>query len=246
MTRLNYTNRQRLKRRHCILGLEVEDNRLLLTALLETGSYEFDPKAKIILEAQLQTNIVRLNLGTVERQTGLQREHLVDFDERSTSMLTFAIKVVSTGGGTPGRILGIARKLKAALPDESDNVRQGILPFRSSNDLGQRIWKLDLSGEEPVVLVNRNVGDWNAFARSPTFCALVYPELIRSVARWEVEKDHDPDDTNQPWGVFLRRLGYDPTSAPEDDLLEDWLDDLASEFSDRNSLLELVRVEEGE
>lgn len=244
MTRLNYTNRQRLKRRHCILGLDVEDNHLLLTANLDTGSYKFDPKAKIILEAQRQTNIVRLNLGTVEGQTGLQREHLVDFDKRSASTLTFTMKVVSPGGGTNGRILGIAKQLKVALPGESDNVHQGILPFRASEDLGQRIWKLDLSGEEPVVLVNRNVGDWNAFARSPSFCALVYPEMIRSVARWEVEKDHDPDDISQPWGIFLRRLGYDPSSAPDDNLLEDWLDDLASDFSDRNSLLELVRVDE--
>jgi hypothetical protein len=222
----------------------VEDDRLLLTALLETRPYKFDPEARIILEVQRQTNVMRFDLGIVESQTGLQRQHLVDFDQRAASTLTFVIKVVSPSGEDHGRILGIARKLKVSLPDESENVQQGILPFRASDDLGQRVWRLDMSGEEPVVLINRNVGDWNAFARAPQFCALVYPELIRSVARWEVEKDHDSDDIDQPWGILLRRLGYDPSSAPRDELLEDWLDDVASEFSDRHSLLELVRVEE--
>jgi hypothetical protein len=131
------------------------------------------------------------------------------------------------------------------LPDEEKRDRIPLLLFQASDDLGQRLWRLDLSAE-PTVEINRDVGDWNAFARQEMFVCLVYPELIRAIARWELEQKREPDD-DTPWTRFLRGLGYDPADAPdeEDEIeRERWLDNVAGSFAIRHELLKKLELEE--
>jgi hypothetical protein len=96
------------------------------------------------------------------------------------------------------------------------------------------------------VEINRGVGDWNAFARLEMFVSLVYPELIRAIAQWELDQKREPDE-DAPWTRFLRELGHDPADAPgEDDEIERerWLDTVTASFAVRHELLKRLELEE--
>ncbi len=238
MPRLNFTGRERILRKYVQAQINVEDGKLVLTAKLNhTG--EFAGNAEIILKARIGQTFMRLPLGTVANQVGLQREHLYEFDDSAAGTLQLDVRVVDTDG----LVLGSARGVRPELPVEDKRGRIPLLPFHASDDLGQRLWRLDLSGD-PFVEINRSVGDWNAFAREEMFISLVYPELIRAIARWELDQKREPDD-HAPWTTFLRGLGHDPADAPdegEEIEREEWLDEVTASFAVRHELLKKLEL----
>ena len=237
MTRLNFTSRQRILRSAVALDVEVIGGLSTLSASVDLGSYSFPNKATVVLEARRQTTFMRFVLGEARDPVVLDSEPLTEFG--GDASITFTVKVVAVEPDGHGKILGLAKNIRPASAAD-DRESKGILPFRASDDLGYRAWQLDLTGDEPVVLINRIVGDWNGFARTPEFCALVYPELIRGIALWVVETDPD-DDATSPWLKFLKGLGHDPRDAPdEEEARSAWAEEVAFSFSGRHHLLDLV------
>ena len=246
MARLNFTGRKKILRKDVRAEVSSEDGKLELTAKLNcTGDsgYEFPDDALIIIEARIRQTFMRFRLGTVADQEGIRREHLFEFDATAAGALLLDVRVVAPNG----LLLGSAKGVPPVLPDEDTRDRIPLLPFHASDELGQRLWRLDLSGD-PIVEINRGVGDWNAFGRQEMFVALVYPELIRAIAQWELDQKREPDE-NAPWTRFLRELGHDPADAPDaDDEIhrEEWLDDVTGSFAVRHALLEKLELEEEE
>jgi hypothetical protein len=237
MTRLNYTDRQRILRNAVHLDVDVVGGLSTLTASVDLADYSFPKHAAVVLEARRQTTFMRFELGEVRDPNSLEGEPLTEFG--GDGSVTFTLKVVSADENDIGRILGLAKRLRAASAAE-DRESKGILPFRASDDLGSRCWQLDLTGDEPVVLINRMVGDWNGFARTPEFCALVYPELLRGIALWVAETDPE-DDATSDWLKFLKGLGHDPGGAPDDEEGRSaWAEEVAFSFAGRHHLLDLV------
>lgn len=237
MIRLNHTGRARFDKKSIDLGVKEENGVALLTFRANLDEYRLPAAASVILEAKRQTTYMRIELGKVSDRRQLEEEPLSIFG--SDTNITFTLKVVSSTNKERGRVLGLAKGLRPNRAKDDRN-RQGILPFRASDDLGSRVWRLDLTGEEPIVLINRSVGDWVGFARSREFCALVYPELVRAIALWEAEQEDD-DDGHRPWRKFLRGLGYDVAAIEGDsEASAEWADDVAGTFSTRCHLLELV------
>ena len=78
-------------------------------------------------------------------------------------------------------------------PDESLAHKQSLLPVEF-RDLGERIWRLDVS-DWPVLELNQRVADLGEIARSgESFLALVYPEVVRRILHEAivVEEQTDP------------------------------------------------------
>ncbi len=244
MTRLNFTGRKKIPRKDVRAEIYVEDGKLELTATLNrtgAGGHDFPDDAQIILEVVDRQTFMRFELGNVADQVGIQREHLFEFDPAAAAALELEVRVVSSDG----LVLGSALGAKPELPDQETRDRVSLLPFHASDDLGQRLWRLDLSAE-PIVEINRSVGDWNAFARQEMFVCLVYPELIRAITQWELDQKREPDEDSQ-WTRFLRGLGYDPADAPDEEdgiLREEWLDNVAGSFATRHELLKKLELEE--
>ena len=240
MTRLNFTGRKRIHRRAIFLHLEVMGGVSTITANLDLNIYEFPADASVLLEARRQTTYMRFEMGTIGRLRSLDAEPLTLFG--GDGSVTFTVKVAESSPDGHGKVLGLAKNLRPASPDD-DQRPKGILPFRASDDLGQLIWRLDLSGDEPVVLINRSVGDWNGFARSREFCTLVFPELLRSIALWVVDMDPE-DESASPWVKFLRVLGLNPVDAPdEEEARGEWADEVAFAFAGRHHFLDVLREE---
>ncbi len=240
MTRLNHTGRARVKKESIDLGVEEVDGAGILNFEVRLDEYGFSPRAQVFLEARRQTTFMRFDLGTVASVRSLTNEELTAFGPNTA--VTFTLKVVSTAADHAGRVLGLAKGLRPSRSAEERD-RQGILPFKPTEDLGARVWRLDLSGDEPIVLINRSVGDWFGFARSPEFCALVYPEIVRLIALWEA--DNDPEDDSGPWRKFLRGYGFDPVNAPEEpEPRQLWADDVTGSFCMHKDII--AKVVEGD
>ena len=99
---------------------------------------------------------------------------------------------------------------RSMLGDSADEVATALQVRRS----GPRVWRLVLSDDAdwPLVLINKRVGDWHAFAMSEQFVAYAYPEILTRVAHAALVSG-DMDDSGawqSEWVRYFRWLGKDP------------------------------------
>jgi hypothetical protein len=250
MTRINYTGRKRIYRENVQLRLSSEESLKLRADRIDLSDIELPGDARIILEAQVRTNLVRVECGTVAKPELPCGQPLPEFD--SPEGITFRVKVVGVSGDNDGKLLAAADGLRATTDGEEDS-RQSLLPVRPA-DIGQLLWRLDFDDTGfPSLLINKFVPNgWNEFARQPYFRALVFPEVIRQVASWVVENLADaldnPDSPAAPWMKYFKvELGQDLSAMaiPSDDeggrqwALE-WADEIAEKFSRKHRFLESV------
>lgn len=252
MTKLNFTGRKRLDRNRVRLWLTGgPDDIRLSTDRLNFDGLELPHDARIVVEAQHQTNYMRFECGTVEAVAHLGSEPLTEFE--TPDAILFRVKVIGDGDSDTGKMLAVADRIRAGDVregnDATDETDEGgtsgsvqLLPFQP-HDLEQLTWLLDTTGDRPVVLVNRKLPDWKAFVQNPEFRALVLPDVLRQIALWTVleqdVEDATPDDAVWPWKKFLELLGHSPVGV-EDDKAEDWAAEVAHTFTRRARLFDAL------
>jgi hypothetical protein len=208
--RLNFTGRRRIPRSQVLV-------RLLPGAL---GTWTFDAHfslagldlpadASVFIEAYNVTSYMRFDFGTVEE--------LAIPEDRTLSEITasplpkFRLKVVDRRR-RHGQLLAVADKLIPLRSDEDLEQRQSLLPVEF-HDLGDRIWRLDVS-DWPVLQLNRRIADLGEIARSADwFLGLVYPEVVRRILHTIVLDlgETDPDLDESEWTcLWLRYVGAFP------------------------------------
>ena len=238
ISRVNHTSRKRINKNQCELFVEKGERFLLLTASLDLDWKKYPKDSKIVLEASVKQSFMRFELGTAADPLSLEKEPLTQFSLNSSSRVQFKFKVADP----KGTLLASGLRLKPTRPEEDMTIKKGILPFEPDDSLGKRIWQLDLLREEPVVLINSDLENWAETVTSPEFVSFVYPEIVRSVARWEVNQKRS-DGEESIWADFLKNIGHDPKDAPDQENeteLEDWLDDICRTFADNHDLLDLL------
>ena len=117
-------------------------------------------------------------------------------------------------------------------------------------DLGQLLWKVDIDeGLGTTLQINKDVGDWEAFARSPLFRSLVFPAAMREVL-WHVvavrgtDQIDDQSDWGSRWLRFAKSLpgvgevpdAQDGNFDPNDWL--SWIDEAVESFARQHRMLE--------
>ena len=246
MPSFNYTGRVKIPKKNCKILLEEDKGNLVVSADLDLEEYEFDGNASISLFAYEGYTSEEFDLGTVGDQKVIRKEPLYEFSVGHIAAVKFRVLVIGQGGV----ILGRVDALTPVIPgdERKKSGRRSILPFVEDPNLGQRIWKLNFGdGTAPTVAINRNIGDWNAYAKEIDFVAIAYPQIIREIASWVLGQELEEDTPGYEWVVFLKNLGFDPTdpeSAPindDDDLKRnEWLDDLSIAFANKNHFLDSV------
>jgi hypothetical protein len=154
------------------------DGTLTFDAALELGEYELPADAHVFVEAYRQTTFMRFPHGTVAapRPSADQPRRLTEF--ATPEGLLFRVKVTAMEGRA-GVLLAEADRIPISDDEEQPDKRLALLP-PAPGDLGQETWRVDFSGVNgPLLLVNRQVGDWKGVAASPLFRSLVYPAAIR-------------------------------------------------------------------
>lgn len=246
-TRINYTGRQRLTRDRVSIRARESGDQVLLDGTIDLSGLEFPDDARLVLEAYRRTSYERIDLGTASQLQSQVAERLSLFS--SADSILFRVKVVGTGGADHGRLLAVADRLRPESTEEGAG-RSPLLPFESSRDLGQELWKLVFYEDGPTVLINVEVEDWKALARSRHFRGLVLPELARQIARWVAPQWEDAADADDHaagrWVQFFRSLGVDtPEVSNGEGDNEGWADEAAAMFARRNEFLGTwLRLEE--
>lgn len=209
----------------------------MFDATRKLGDYALPSDAHVWLEAYRQASWMQFSWGRVSEPLLPNERWLDEFD--SSDGIHFRVRV--TSATEAHRILAEADGIPCELPDD-DSKGQSLLPIRLG-DLGNEVWRLELDGDTPTLVVNRIVGDGKALARRPEFAALVYPAVVRAVfSRMLLDEDQPPEEEQEgwrgEWARFARQyLGLDeiPESRENRRL---WIEDAAVAYAQKYLLAE--------
>lgn len=200
--RLNYTGRKRISRsRVTVRLLPAPGGGWRFDAEFDLAEHGFPSESNVYLEAYNATSYMRFAFGTVGAKC--VPPDLVLREITQSPLPKFRLKVVDARHGL---LLGVADKLIPLQPDESLAHKQSLLPVEF-RDLGERVWRLDVS-DWPVLELNQRVADLGEIARSgDSFLALVYPEVVRRILHEAVieQEQTDPAFDEADWtSLWLR------------------------------------------
>jgi hypothetical protein len=234
---LNFTGRKKIDIEKINLRLVSNGVNLTIEGTADLSSLAISDPFEVYLEVYRQTYRVRVKGQTPE--AGIVRFwSQLDATETPDSLLCM-VKVLKADGADKGKILALAEKIRPELGGASGGT--SLLPTEAA-DLGQRLWRLDTSGDLPVLQVNAALSDWRGFASEPDFQKLAYPEVVRGVAAWLLDatdsEESELDSVATQWLEWFRTLGMalPQERSPESD--EQWIEDSAARSAERWEILD--------
>lgn len=238
--RLNYTGRVKIHRADVRLTTREVEGFLSFDADLRLHGYELPAEALVFVEAYRQTTWMRFPFGTVANllPPSPDQRRLVEFD--SAEGIRFRVKV--TQAHDEHILLAAADRIPLATPDE-DSDRESLLPV-VPYELGDEIWRVDMSDEPRLLVSKAACSDWRQLAQSPVFVALVYPAVLRQVLVDILAGGHrntdDEADWRSKWLRFAALLPgmnpYPPEKDEGDEAALRWADDAVIAFSRKLAL----------
>jgi hypothetical protein len=240
--RLNYTGRKRIRRGDVSISLYEKpgESATFEANLTRLSAYKLPGNASIFVEARLQTRWMRFAFGTVGMITPPVDRRLTEFD--GTEGVVFSVKVTATAE-RQGKLLAEANRVPLRMQDEVEERRSPLLPVKSE-EIGHEIFRIDFTGRQPVLLINRAAGDKDAMARSPIFKSLVYPAVLREILTRFIEidgcdeVDAEGDDWSNRWLSFATTLPG-VSGIPNDSAQQrDWIDEAVAAFSRQQHMLD--------
>lgn len=181
--RFNYTGRTRITRDRFTIRLTEDPaggpSRFTadLSGLMEMG---LDSSAKVIVEPYVRMSSMRFDFGTVGKLNAPGDTLLTDIDRGAA--VQFRVKVIDTVE-KPGRLLALADQVRPK--DENDDGElKSILPVKKT-DLGEAVWRIEVSVDEsPVLLLNNRVPDLlQRLSEDPVLQGAIFPVAVREVLR---------------------------------------------------------------
>ena len=187
MRRLNFTGRRRIPRAKVTVRLVPAAGGVwAFDADYDLGEFDFPPASRVYVEAYNATSYMRFAFGTVAKRETPADLRLAEITR--SPLPKFRLKVVDDRHGL---LLAVADKLLPLRPEEDETRKQPLLPVELT-DLGERVWRLELT-DWPVLELNRRIADVGEAARSAdSFLALVYPED-------QADPDFDASDWTSLW-----------------------------------------------
>jgi hypothetical protein len=256
---LNFTGRKKISRKLLTITARKDtspsgDH----TSLLISASYEkkgkFPPDSELWLEVYRGATVERFELGTFERQTPLVDQRLESFPpEMELGLLKFRFFIVDSAlrGGT---ILGLAERIPLSSLNQPETLKQGLLPTRKEN-LGERVWKLDLSGDDPALLIDERLyDDRYLYTDHVLFQSLVFPQIAEGLATW-VLKEAEQEVENSKWQSFFKKelkcdpspeeRGFELNSDLDHDIRakEDWIEQAVTVFCNKHKFRSILEAE---
>lgn len=240
--KFNYTGRKKIMRSDVRIDLLRDGNgKRIFNISLHLDNLELPLSALVYVEAYHRSGYQRFDLGTVSDQKIPSDRRIQNISEAAIPL--FRVKVVDKTS-SHGRILAAVDKVR---PENIDNIptsSQSLL-YVEYDDLGNKIWQLDLDGDWPVLKLNQNIEEISLVASSDNrFLPLVYPEVFRQILkRILIEDEHtDPqcdDDWPSLWlqlACFLPGMAIPPqTSKPEQ---QSWIEKAVESFCVNYHMLE--------
>lgn len=246
--RFNYTQRQRILREHVnIRVVRQEDGGLSFDGAIDLSGYEIEkrhPEARVFVEAYrgATASWKRFALGSVDAIT-LPPDRSLDSFKVPEGIL-FRVRVTATDAEGIGRLVAVADGVRPQLPGDDLKAVQPLIQHMAADDIGDEVWRLDFSGEMPLLKINSRIGvGVDQFLMDPRYRAVFAPAVMRQilarvllVERYIGDED-DEMDWRQRWLRFAMQMcGSDPVRAEAADdiqLTDDWIDDAVEGFAKR-------------
>lgn len=231
MPRFNYTGRKKISKGDTAITLiPNEKGPWAFEADLRLKDYGFPETAVIFVEAYRQTKWMRFNFGTINQLTVLDKCELTEFD--SPEGILFRVKIASSEEKS-GCLIAHADRIHPKNSQEEDP--DPLLPVRAE-DLDEEVWRLDVT--QPVLLINRKMGDFRSIANSREFISLVYPTVLRQMLEYilirEKHSDIDDDEPKSQWLRFSMNLAGDELPSIDDvPMIDNWIEDAVQAFARR-------------
>lgn len=231
--RYNYTGRKAINRSDTYV--RIEEDPLRFQAGLALSGYDLPGNAKVFVEAYRQTNWMRFDFGTVGAMAEGGDLRLTEFD--TSEGILFRVRVTATAD-PEARLLAEADQISPVHSKETgEEAREPLLPIKPE-DLGEEVFRVDFS-DRPILLINRQFGDWRALARNPFFVCMALPQALREILTriLRVEQHfetEDPDDWRDRWLRFASALpgSSEPPEGEEDkDRFDDWVNESVAAFA---------------
>jgi hypothetical protein len=124
---------------------------------------------------------------------------------------------------------------------------ESLLPMEPA-DLGERVWKLEISEEGPVLQFNSRLFPSASGAENfVPFGAMVLPEALRQVMAIIAEEPERLDDEGDPlylWGTWIDSIGEERPVSEDDDLARGaWCDRIIDRFCSRCMFASKLKAE---
>ncbi len=209
--------------------LEVGGKRSFSVDKLDVAGVPLAGELEVVAVARAGNSSARFELGTAHALSGNQHP----LDELDPSQpLRFRLLLKQKG----------ASKLAAAaenLRPRNDEQAESLLPMEAV-DLGERLWRVDISEGGPILLFNSKVFPSAAGAENYLpFVAMVLPEALRSVMMYISRQPDCLEDDSGNWAVWsgwLSAMGAEPPPDDVDDVVRDeWCEAFVDRFCDRFS-----------
>lgn len=232
--RFNYTNRIRIHRSDVRITIREDDGKPAFDADLSAlADYDLPLESHIFVEAYRQTNWMRFSFGQVGAITPAKDRRLSEFD--TAEGVKFRVKV--TPHSDIHILLAEADQITLSSSEQAEGERKPLLPVKPQK-LDDQIYRVDFSGGAPILLINKECGNYADIGRSPAFMALAYPSVFREILNRVLliekhEDDANPDLWQSRWVKFASLFpGLGELPLPDDtDGRNDWIDDAVSAFA---------------
>jgi hypothetical protein len=240
--KFNYTGRKKIKRSNVRIDLMRDNNdQRFFNVSFQLDELELPSNAHVYVEAYHRSGYQRFDFGTVGSRKIPTARRIKNISDSVTPL--FRVKVVDKRT-SHGRILASVDKVRA---ENIDNIPAGSqsLLFVEYDDLGNKIWQLDLEGDWPVLRLNQYIAEISLVASSDNrFFSLVYPEVFRQILRQIILIDEhtDPecdDDWPSLWlqlACFLPGMTIPPQTSKPDQ--QEWIEKAVESFCANFNMLE--------
>ena len=207
---------------------------LAFDAEMQLEEYQLTQSATVYIEAYGRNLYRRFSYGCISLLAPPIDRALPEFTDAAT--VQFRVKIVDESG-KHGRLLAVADRIHAQQPEDTAQNRICLLHVEYE-DLGDRIWKLDLDGDWPLLRVHKSIENIREIVRSDArFYALVYPSVTEQILTEIViergEDQIDPEDDTRWEALWLKfaasRVGPLHEAASEADR-RDWVRRAVDEF----------------
>lgn len=209
--------------------LEVGGKRSFSIDKLDLAGVSAVGELEAVAVARAGNSSARFELGSVHALAGKQLPlHELD----PSQPLRFRLLLKQKGAS---KLTATAENLRP----RNDQQAESLLPMEAA-DLGERLWRVDVSDGGPILLFNSKVFPSAAGAENYLpFVAMVLPEALRSVMAYISRQPECLEDDSGSWAVWagwLLAMGVElPPEEDDDTIRREWCEDVVDRFCDRFS-----------
>ena len=198
--RFNFTGRERLTSEE-FFAKTISENPLVASLSLNLRNTPLAPSGAVYIEAYSGTVAERFNCGTV---SDLRVPHEVNLSAIETGgSILFRVKVVNPENGM---ILASGDRLRLVGEGE-DPKRRPLLAVRTVDYLEEEIWKVDVSlNDPPVLLLNKKIPDFkDRLVADPLIGGAILVPALREILSVLLD-DMEGGEWQEDWTKFVKTV----------------------------------------